>query len=91
MIAENENDLQILLNTLDTWCKNKLLNVNLEKTKVVHFRNPSVKQTSNTFLLGNAEVCIVQNKVYNTITELILLSMLIKGLPKISISWFIIN
>jgi hypothetical protein len=28
LIAENENDLQLLLDILNTWCKHKALNVN---------------------------------------------------------------
>jgi hypothetical protein len=39
LIAENENDLQLLLDILNAWCKHKALNVNFEKTKIVHFRN----------------------------------------------------
>jgi hypothetical protein len=42
LIAENENDFQLLLDVLNTWCKHKALNVNFEKTKIVHFRNPSL-------------------------------------------------
>jgi hypothetical protein len=34
LIAENENDLQLLLDILNTWCKHKALNVNFEKTKI---------------------------------------------------------
>ena len=49
LIAENENDLQLLLDILNTWCKHKALNVNFEKTKIVHFRNPSVPQTNEIF------------------------------------------
>jgi hypothetical protein len=47
LIAENENDLQLLLHILNTRCKHKALNVNFEKTKIVHFRNPSVKLLIN--------------------------------------------
>jgi hypothetical protein len=42
LIAENENDLKLLLDILNTWCKHKALNVNFERSKIVHFRNPSV-------------------------------------------------
>ena len=64
LVAENEADLQLLLDILDTWCKRKLLTVNLDKTKVVHFRNPSVKQTTKIFLLNGEEVCIVGKYQY---------------------------
>ena len=33
LIAESENDLQLLLDVLNACCNKKLLNVNLDKTK----------------------------------------------------------
>jgi hypothetical protein len=59
LIAENENDLQLLLDILNTWCKHKALNVNFEKTKIVHFRNPSVPPTNEIFLLGEKQLGVV--------------------------------
>ena len=56
LIAENENDLQLLLDILNTWCKHKALNVNFEKTKIVHFRNPSVPPTNEIFLMGEKQL-----------------------------------
>jgi hypothetical protein len=35
LIAENENDLQLLIYILNTWCKHKALNIIFEKTKIV--------------------------------------------------------
>ena len=64
LIAENESDLQLLLDVLNIWCKNKLLNVNHEKTKIVHFRNPSVQQTTTLFLFNDKQICIVQSYQY---------------------------
>ena len=58
-IAENENDLQLLLDILNAWCKHKALNVNFEKTKIVHFRNPSVPPTNEIFLLGEKQLGVV--------------------------------
>ncbi len=40
-LAENENDLQTLLDTLNFWCINNDLVVNLEKSKIVNFRPQS--------------------------------------------------
>ena len=56
LIAENENDLQLLIDILNTWCKHKALNVSFEKTKIVHFRNPSVPPTNEIFLMGEKTV-----------------------------------
>jgi hypothetical protein len=59
LIAENENDLQLLLYILNTRCKHKALNINFEKTKIVHFRNPSVPPTNEIFLLGEKHLGVV--------------------------------
>ena len=56
LIAENENDLQLLIDILNTWCKHKALNENFEKTKIVHFRNPSVPPTNEIFLMGEKQL-----------------------------------
>ena len=56
LIAENENDLQLRIDILNKWCKHKALNVNFEKTKIVHFRNPSVPPTNEIFLMGEKTV-----------------------------------
>jgi hypothetical protein len=40
------------------WCKHKALNVNFEKTKIVHFRNPSVPPTNEIFLLGEKHITL---------------------------------
>jgi hypothetical protein len=64
LIAENENDLQLLLDILNTWCKHKALDVNFEKTKIVHFRNPSVPPTNEIFLLGEKQLGVVSKYQY---------------------------
>ena len=64
LMAENENDLQVLLNVLSKWCATNCLNVNLDKSKIVHFRNPSVKLTSNIFTFNDNVVQIVSSYQY---------------------------
>jgi hypothetical protein len=64
LIAENENDLQLLLDILNTWCKHKTLNVSFEKTKIVDFRNPSVPPTNEIFLLGVLQLGVVSKYQY---------------------------
>lgn len=52
-IAETEQDLQAMLNTLDSWCTKWKLQVNAKKTQVVHFRyGPSVNRTTFQFTCG---------------------------------------
>ena len=46
LIADNESDLQTLLDVMYRWCMKWRLSVNKEKTKVVHFR-PIRKKANN--------------------------------------------
>ena len=46
LLAENEKDLQTLLNTTHEWCSKWKLNINIEKSKIMHFRQ-NRKQQSN--------------------------------------------
>ena len=56
ILAENEQDLQILMNFVDVWCKKWKMKVNIDKTKVVHFRNKRYPRTQQPFYLGDIEV-----------------------------------
>lgn len=56
LIAQDESSLQRMLNCVDIWCKRWKLFVNRDKTKIVHFRNPSVASTNFKFSCG--EICI---------------------------------
>jgi hypothetical protein len=40
------------------------LNVNFEKTKIVHFRNPSVPPTNEIFLLSEKQLGVVSKYQY---------------------------
>ena len=42
MLANNESDMQSLLNTLHTWCQRWRMLINTKKSKVVHFRQEGV-------------------------------------------------
>ena len=55
LLAENEQDLQQLLNVLNEWCKEWDMVTNLEKSNVVHFRNSSVPRTNCEFHIGNLD------------------------------------
>lgn len=55
LMAENTEDMQKLINVLGVWCNNNCLKVNLSKSKVMHFRNPSVDRSNYQFIL-NGEV-----------------------------------
>ncbi len=50
LIAETEQDIQKMLDILNVWCQKWKLQVNSQKTQVVHFcRDPSVDQTQFNF------------------------------------------
>lgn len=59
LLAENEKDLQKMLDVLNFWCKNNALYVNVNKSKIMHFRNPSVPRTDFNFTVnGNSMECV---------------------------------
>ena len=59
LLAENEKDLQKMLDVLNFWCKNNALYVNVNESKIMHFRNPSVPRTDfNLTINGNSMECV---------------------------------
>ena len=52
LFADNEQDLQFLLNLVENWCKNWKLEVNLGKTNVMHIRNKRKPQSNFMFLFN---------------------------------------
>jgi hypothetical protein len=63
-LAEDEKQLQILLNHTNAWCKKWKKKVNIDKTKVVHFRKKRVNKTTQSFLLGDKQIEIVDKYKY---------------------------
>ena len=53
LIASNEGDLQLLLNILAEWCDKNKMKININKTKIIHFRNKSVERSKQIFSCGN--------------------------------------
>ena len=49
LLATKEEDLQILLNQLNDWCQNNRININEQKSNIVHFRPISVSQKAFSF------------------------------------------
>ena len=45
LIADNEDDLQILLDIMKEWCSKWRLKVNIEKSNIVHFRTTRKNRT----------------------------------------------
>ena len=64
ILAENEAQLQLLLNFTDTWCKNWKMKINRDKTKVVHYRKKSTPRSNQSFFLGDCDIEIVDKYKY---------------------------
>ena len=71
LLAANPRDLQLLLNKVQIWCPSNGITVNMDKTKIMHFRTKRSAQskfdyTSKCGIRGRAcfaaraEVCLWQ-------------------------------
>jgi len=64
IIAEDEENLQRLLNKLHNWCKRWRMTVNCDKTKIVHFRRQGCNRSKFDFKLGTTSVDYAQTYKY---------------------------
>ncbi len=64
LLAESEIQLQQMLDTLHGWCVRNRMAVNTGKTKVVHFRPPSILRTDYHFMCGGAPIEITDKYKY---------------------------
>ena len=53
-----------MINYVNTWCITNKMNVNIGKTKIIHFRKKSVLRTEFEFYLGNSKLEICENYKY---------------------------
>ena len=56
LFASNEQDLQFLLNIVETWCEKWRLEVNLTKTNILHIRNKRKPQSIFMFIFNRNTV-----------------------------------
>ncbi|XP_053393694.1 uncharacterized protein LOC128555443 [Mercenaria mercenaria] len=64
LIAESEEELQGLMDVLSGWCSRNRMSVNMDKTKVMHFRNNSVSRSDFVFKLNDTVVDYVEQYKY---------------------------
>ena len=64
VLTSCEEDLNIMLNTINNWCKKWRVLVNREKSKVVHFRPKRIDRTESNFYLGNDTLEVVTEYKY---------------------------
>ena len=53
ILAENCEDLQNLIKVIHSWCAKWNMEVNIEKTKIVHYRKKNKPRSNFKFLYGN--------------------------------------
>ena len=53
LLAETEEGLQKQLKHLHGWCMKWRINVNMDKTKIMHFRQPAKEESSFKFMFGD--------------------------------------
>ena len=53
LLAENEHDLQTMLNTLSEWCNTNKMSVNMSKSNIMHFRTQSMQKSQHVFMFNN--------------------------------------
>ena len=61
LLAENPEDLQVLLNTLSIWCKLDGMVINESKSNVVHFRTRSISRSDVVFKVGDITLDVVES------------------------------
>ena len=68
LIAENEEDLQKMLIKLNEWCAKWQLRLNINKSKIVHFRKKGNHKSSFPFQVGMSKLDITTSYKYLGIT-----------------------
>ena len=64
LMAEDENQVKRGLKVLEEWCREWGVEVNVEKSGVMHMRRRSVKRTGETFLVNGERIAVVQEYRY---------------------------
>ncbi len=64
LIAENEEDLQKMLSTMQEWCKKWRLKVNSSKSNIVHFRPRRTPKSNFAFMYNDCRLETVTNYKY---------------------------
>ena len=64
LISSSENDMQDMLNQVDSWCRKWRLRINSQKSKIVHFRKNRSKRSSFNFHIGETFLEYVDSYKY---------------------------
>ena len=60
LLSEDVQQMQVMLNCLDTWCKNWGLDINYDKSKAIHFRTAQVSEILFTILFADDTTVTIQ-------------------------------
>ncbi len=70
IMADSEDNLQYMLNILESWCKKWRMRVNIKKTKIVHFKTSTQARTGYPFMFNNSAVeCIDRYKYLGIVVD----------------------
>ncbi len=64
LISESEQDLQRLINIVHRWCMKYRIEVNIDKTKVVHYRKANTNRSNYQFTWEDRQIGIVNGYKY---------------------------
>ena len=62
LIAPDEDSLQRMLDIVHRWCQKWRMSLNVEKTKILHFRNKNIERSTFNFRCGGVKIDF--DKVY---------------------------
>ena len=64
LLSRNENDLQVMLDFVNDWCKKWRMVKNRDQTNIVHFRPVRSTKTTKEFMFGEDKLDIVKSYKY---------------------------
>ena len=64
LLADNEKELQDMLDILNNWCVSNNMPVNATKSNVMHFRPNSISRTTFRFTCGQCDLQIIDKYKY---------------------------
>ena len=65
VLLSDVQQMQVMLNCLDTWCKNRGFDINYDKSKAkIHFRTASKPKTEYRFVCGDSNLELVSQYKY---------------------------
>ena len=64
LLADNEKELQDMLDILNLWCVSNIMSVNAIKSNVMHFRPNLISRTTFRFTWGQCDFQIIDKYKY---------------------------